>query len=40
MDALASMKVSECTGNVGCKGKSETPWQRLGFVVDVLAEVA
>jgi hypothetical protein len=26
MDAFAGMKVGEGTGNVGCKGKSETPW--------------
>jgi hypothetical protein len=40
MDAFASMKVGEGTGNVGCKGKSETPWQWLGFVVNILTEVA
>ena len=39
MDALASMEVGKRTGDVGCKGKSETPGQRLGFVVDVLAKV-
>jgi hypothetical protein len=33
------MKVGERTGDVSCKGKSETPGQRLGFVMDVLAEV-
>jgi hypothetical protein len=40
MNAFASMKVGEGAGNVGSEGESETPRQRLGFVVDVLAEVA
>ena len=39
VDAFASVKVGEGTGNVGCKGKSETPGQRLGFGVDILTEV-
>jgi len=34
------MKVGERTGDVGCKGKSETPGQRFGFIMDVLAKVA
>ncbi len=40
VDAFAGMKVGKHTGDVGCKGKSETPGQRLGFVMDVLAKVA
>jgi hypothetical protein len=40
VDAFASMKVGKGTSNVGCKGKSETPWQWLGVVVNILTEVA
>jgi hypothetical protein len=40
VDAFVSMKVGKGTSNVGCKGKSETPWQWLGVVVNILTEVA
>jgi hypothetical protein len=33
------MKVGERARDIGCKGESETPGQRLGFIVDVLAKI-
>jgi hypothetical protein len=39
VDAFTRVKVRESTGNICCKRKSETPRQRLRFVVYVLTEV-
>jgi hypothetical protein len=39
VDAFTSMEVGEGTCDISCKGKSETPGQRLRFVMDILAEV-
>ena len=40
MNALPCVKVSKCTGDICSKGHPEAPWERLGLVMDVHAEVS
>ena len=39
MNAISSVEISQGTGNVCGKGKTELPWKRSGLVQDIATEV-
>ena len=40
VEAFVRMKLGERARDIGCKGESETPRQRLGFIMNELAKIA